>query len=110
MERFVKGDVVVLPFPFSDLSTSKKRPVLVVSNLPGEDIIVCPITSQIKINDFYVKLENKDFKSGKLNIKSFIRTNKLFTSHHSIVNYKIGSVNKELIKQVENKLIEMIKK
>lgn len=39
MEKFVKGDVVVIPFPFSDLSASKKRPALVVSNITGDDII-----------------------------------------------------------------------
>jgi mRNA interferase MazF len=40
MEKFVKGDVVVIPFPFSDLSASKKRPALVVSNITGDDIIL----------------------------------------------------------------------
>ena len=41
MEELVKGDVVVLPFPFSDLSASKKRPALVVATLRGDDIILC---------------------------------------------------------------------
>jgi mRNA interferase MazF len=44
MEKFVKGDVVVIPFPFSDLSASKKRPALVVSNITGDDIILCQIS------------------------------------------------------------------
>lgn len=38
MEKFIKGDVVVIPFPFSDLSQSKRRPALVVANLKGDDI------------------------------------------------------------------------
>ena len=46
MGRLIKGDVVVLPFPFSDLTANKKRPALVVANLSGDDIIVCLITSQ----------------------------------------------------------------
>jgi mRNA interferase MazF len=46
MERFVKGDIVVIPFPFSDLSGSKKRPALVLADLQGDDIILCQITSQ----------------------------------------------------------------
>jgi len=41
MGKFVKGDVVIIPFPFSDLSGGKKRPVFVVADLPGDDIIVC---------------------------------------------------------------------
>jgi len=46
MEKFVRGDIVVIPFPFSDLSGSKKRPALVLADLQGDDIILCQITSQ----------------------------------------------------------------
>ena len=45
MGRFIKGDVVVVPFPFSDLSTSKRRPALVLADLAGDDLILCQITS-----------------------------------------------------------------
>ncbi len=41
MAKFVKGDVVVVPFPFSDLTHSKRRPALVVSKLEGDDLILC---------------------------------------------------------------------
>ena len=44
MGAFVKGDVVVAPFPFSDLSATKKRPALVVATLTGDDVILCQIT------------------------------------------------------------------
>lgn len=50
MERFVKGDVVVLPFPFSDLTLSKRRPALVVAAPGGDDLILCQVTSQ-SVND-----------------------------------------------------------
>lgn len=46
MGKFVKGDVVVAPVPFSDLSNSKRRPALVVATLTGDDVILCQITSQ----------------------------------------------------------------
>jgi len=52
MARFIKGDIVVVPFPFSDLSTSKKRPALVLADLPGNDIILCQITSKL-VKDVY---------------------------------------------------------
>ncbi len=48
MERFVKGEIVVVPFPFSDLSNTKKRPSLVIAQLKGNDIILCQITSQFR--------------------------------------------------------------
>jgi len=61
MERFVKDDIVVIPFPFSDLSGSKKRPALVLADLQGDDIILCQITSQ-KIKDNYaIPVKNSDF-------------------------------------------------
>ena len=40
MEGLVKGDVVVVPFPFSDLSASKRRPAVVVANLTEDDLII----------------------------------------------------------------------
>jgi len=46
MERFVKGDIVVIPFPFSDLSGTKRRPALVIADFHGDDILLCQITSQ----------------------------------------------------------------
>ncbi|MFI5273274.1 MAG: hypothetical protein ACHQ4H_09625 [Ktedonobacterales bacterium] len=46
MGRFVRGDVVVIPFPFSDLTATKRRPALVVADLPGDDVILRQITSQ----------------------------------------------------------------
>jgi mRNA interferase MazF len=47
----VKGDVVVAPLPFSDLTSSKKRPALVVAGLTGDDFLLCQITSQAHRDD-----------------------------------------------------------
>jgi mRNA interferase MazF len=52
MERPVKGGIVVITFPFSDLSASKRRPALVMENMTGDDVILCQITSIAK-NDQY---------------------------------------------------------
>ncbi|MBX2962206.1 MAG: type II toxin-antitoxin system PemK/MazF family toxin [Cyclobacteriaceae bacterium] len=60
MEKFVKGDIVVVPFPFSDLSSSKRRPAMVIANLPGEDIILCQITSQLVKDEFSISLYDTD--------------------------------------------------
>jgi len=110
MEEFVKGDIVVLPFPFSDLSKSKKRPALIVAKLKGDDIILCQITSEARIDDYSIILEDKDFKQGKLNLNSLIRPNRLFTADKSIIIYKVGSLKESKIKEVEKVLINIIKK
>lgn len=109
MERFVKGDVVVLLFPFSDLSASKKRPALVVANLDGDDFILCQITSENRSDNYSITLNEGDFKYGKLNVVSIIRPNKLFTANKSIIQYKACSVNDRKIKETEEKLVKILR-
>jgi len=80
MAEFVKGDVVVVPFPFSNLSDSKRRPALVLSRLEGDDLILCQITSQ-QIRDRYaISLGERDFASGSLKQASNVRPNRIFTA------------------------------
>ena len=64
MARFVKGDVVVLPFPFSDLTNTKPRPALVVANQIQNDVILCQITSQNFRNSYSIAIDESDFNSG----------------------------------------------
>ena len=85
MGQFVKGDVVVIPFPFTDLTASKKRPAFVVADLPGDDIIVCQITSKSNYDPFALPINESDFVSGGLPVKSFIRPNKIFTSDKGLI-------------------------
>lgn len=107
MGRFVKGDVVVLPFPFSDLTANKKRPALVVANLTGDDVIVCLITSQNAKDIYAISLSNADFKSGNLKQDSNIRPNRVFTADSNIILYKIGALEKAKAEQVNEKILEI---
>ena len=109
MEKLVKGDVVVLPFPFSDLSASKKRPALVVATLRGDDIILCQITSVARNDKYSIPLKNRDFKQGKLNVDSMVRPNRLFTADISIILYKIGSLKENKSKEVEDAIIKIFR-
>ena len=108
MEKFVKGDVVVFPFPFSDLSSTKKRPALVISVFEGHDLLLCQITSQIELDSYSVKLNDSDFKSGNLNLPSFIRGNKLFTADKSLIQYKIGSLKDKKLNAVIDFICDII--
>lgn len=108
MERFVKGDIVVLPFPYSDMSGSKKRPALVLADLEGDDIILCQVTSQF-VKDYYaVAINNTDFKQGSLNQPSNIRPNRLFTADKSIIVRTAGTVKSEVLERVIEKLFKII--
>jgi len=108
MAKLVKGDIVVLPFPFSDLRASKKRPALVVAALHGDDVICCQITSEARFDDYAILLESLDFKDGNLRQTSMIRPNKLFTADTSIILYKIGSLKEMKIKKIEEKLVGIL--
>ena len=109
MEKFVKGDVVVTPFPFSDLKSLIKRPALIVANLKGEDLILCQITSRKHSDPYQIILNRKDFSEGNLNIDSFIKPSILFTLRDSVIIYKVGKINKNKIKEVEDKICNIIR-
>ena len=110
MEAFVKGDVVVLSFPFSDLSTTKRRPALIAANLEGDDIILCQITSKIRADAYSIFLKDSDFRKGSLKAESIIRPNKLFTADKSIILYKIGDLKDAKIKEVEEGIVKIFRK
>ncbi len=109
MERPVKGDVVVLSFPFSDLTTAKKRPALVATNLQGEDVILCQITSKERKDSYAISLEKNDFEKGVLKHTSNIRSNKIFTANKKILLYKIGTIRARKMEEVENTIIKIFK-
>lgn len=93
MAKFVKGDGVVVPFPFSDLTQSKRRLALVVATLEGDDIILCQITSKATRDNYSIELYDNDFSSGGLNQPSNIRPNRLFTADSHIILYQIGTLH-----------------
>jgi len=107
MERFVKGDVVVLPFPYTDLSTIKKRPALVIATLKGENIILAQITKVSRNDDDIISLEKSDFSSGTLKTDSYIMPSIIFTAESFSIEYKAGKLKSEKIKQVEKKLVDI---
>lgn len=77
MERFIKGDVVVVPFPFSDLTAAKRRPALIIAELSGDDLILCQITSNKIMDHYSIELNDNNFESGNLNKTSNIRPNRI---------------------------------
>ena len=109
MGKFVKGDIVVLPFPFSDLSASKKRPALVVASVqPFDDLILCMITSQSTTDARAVPLTATDFTTGGLPSVSNIRPNRLFTADSAIVVRIAGRLSTAKIEAVVTEIIRII--
>jgi mRNA interferase MazF len=110
MAKFVKGDVVVVPFPFSDFTQAKRRPALVLSVLEGDDLILCQITSQTIKDKYAILLTDDDFENGGLKQSSNIRPNRIFTTDSSIVLYRVGNLKIGKLEGVVESVIEIIRK
>ncbi len=100
MGTFVKGDIVVVPFPFSDLSNSKRRPAFVIRDFDNDDLLLCQITSKSLKNEFSIPISGENFASGSLNKVSNIRPDKIFTCSKNIILYKIGTLNENTAQKV----------
>jgi mRNA interferase MazF len=100
----VAGEVVVIPFPHTDLTVGKRRPALVIVDLPGQDLILCQITSRARSDAFSVPLDSSDFERGQLAQASFIRPQRLFTVEHRVILYSIGKVQAAKLNEVLGKV------
>jgi mRNA interferase MazF len=100
----VVGDVVVLPFPQTNLQAGKRRPALVVADLIGDDLILCQITKQSRADNYSISLAETDFIKGKLAVASFARANRLFTVEQSVILYIAAHVSDSKLAEVKTRI------
>lgn len=110
--KFTKGDIVIIPVPFTDNVSHKLRPTVVISNNSIHetgDVMIVQITSKYKPDNLNVLLTNEDV-SERLPVKSYIRVHKIFVLEQSLIKGKVSSLNKnkylELVEKIEN-IIEL---
>ena len=108
MARFVRGNVVVVPFPFSDLTHAKRRPALVLAELEGEDCILCQITSQTIRDRYAIGIDDNDFETGSLRRKSNVRPNRVFTVDARIILYEAGNLKPAKVNEAVDKLVKIL--
>ena len=106
MVKPVAGEVVVIPFRQTDLTAEKRRPALVIVDLPGPDLILCQITSRAHSDAFSVPLDSSDFDRGQLGVASFIRPQRLFTLEHHLILNSVGKVEAAKLDEVLRKVRE----
>src|SRR5947209_3406215 len=109
MGGFVKGDLVVLPFPFSDLSQAKRRPALVVASAGGDDLILCQMTSQANQDRHALLIDPADLASGTLNQPGHVRPNRLFTADRQIILYRIGSLKPHKLNAIIDAIVNVLR-
>jgi mRNA interferase MazF len=105
---FVKGDVVILPFPFSDLSATKRRPALVLAALSGDDVILCQITSRAVTNTNAIPITANDFADGSLHQDSNVRPDRLFTADSHIILYRAGGLTAAKVQEIVAKIVHVL--
>jgi len=105
-------DILIIPIPYTDMSTTKRRPVMVLSNdkynSSSDDIIVVGITSNISNKEYAVLLDNSGMEFGNIPKTSNIRADKIYALSQKIVVKKYGRVNKITFKAVVQKLNDLI--
>ncbi len=109
MEGFVKGDVVILEFPFSNLIKAKRRPSLIIKVPKGDDLIACQITGNSYEKSVEVPIKKEDFNKGNLKIESYLRLDKIFSVEKTLIKYKIGSLKKEKFDEILNGVCSFLK-
>ncbi len=111
--NYQKGDIVVIRFPFTDLTQTKKRPALIISNETINqtgDYLLVQITSKVKNDHFTLPIVTSDFSNNKpLPLPSYIRLHKIFLLNESLIISKVASVKPSFLKQVTNKILDFIK-
>jgi mRNA interferase MazF len=102
------GAVVLVPFPFSDLSASKLRPALVLADVGRGDWILCQITSNPYGDPNAVPLSEHAFRLGSLRLDSFVRPGKLFTASESLMLSEAGIVTGLILSKVADTVMALI--
>jgi mRNA interferase MazF len=98
MVKPVAGEIVVIPFPRAD--SGKRRPALVIADLPGADLILCQITGRAHSDGFAVPLDKTDCERGQVDQPCFIRPQRLFSVEHHIILHSVGKVTEEKLDEV----------
>ncbi len=109
MARYRQGDIVLIPYPYTDLTEIKQRPVVIISknNLNRPNYIVAKITSVIRNDQFSFSIHNRDL-NGTIPKTSEVRTNEIFTVHEDIIIKKYTSFKPSPLGSLLSKLCSNI--
>ena len=105
-------DIILIPIPFTELASQKKRPAIVISNNnyneTNEDIVVVALTSNIEPRDFTITLTSDDLEEGFLKVASMIRADKIYTLNKSIVLKTFGRVKPNILSEIKGSFLKLI--
>jgi mRNA interferase MazF len=107
-----QGDIVLVPVPFTDLSSTRRRPVIVLSNdayhASGDDMLVVAMTSNPRVTPYTVVISNKDIIAGTLNRPGTVRVEKVYTLSRKIIVKTFGRVSTAVLDDIRRILGHII--
>lgn len=109
MDAFATGQIIVVPFPFSDLSAQKYRPALILADAGRGDWVLCQITSNPFSDPAAIELNENAFRLGSLQRISYARPSKLFTANDSLFVNQVGVLHTAIFQQVRDAVVAMLR-
>jgi mRNA interferase MazF len=101
--------VVLVPFPFSDLTQSKLRPAVVLARAGQNDFVLCQLTSNPYADRLAVEIKGSDFAQGNLRRTSYARPGKLFTAHDSLIVAQVGVLEVQPFQSILDAVIDLLR-
>ena len=107
-----QGDIVLIPVPFTDLSSQKRRPVIVVSNnqYNGKtgDVVVVAMTSNPQITDYSFSVTSSNLVKGTLNRPGKVRVDKIYTMSQTMIAKTFSRVSPTTLDRIRTTLQDMV--
>ncbi|KAF0108242.1 MAG: PemK-like protein [Anaerolineaceae bacterium] len=109
MGTLATGQVVLVPFPFSDLSKTKMRPAVILAYAGRDDWILCQITSNPYGDSRSIEITDKHFQTGSLRVTSYARPGKLFTANSNLIAGQTGALKFDILEKLIDAVIALLK-
>lgn len=103
------GAVVLVPFPFSDLSNSKLRPAVALADAGKGDWVMCQVTSNRYSDPLAVELDGGRFLRGSLHLVSYARPGKLFTASQNLMVRQVGVLKADALQEIVDAVVKLLR-
>ena len=103
------GGVVLVPFPFSDLSQAKLRPAIVLADAGRGDWILCQVTSSPYGDPRAFHLTAASFRSGSLRSDSYARPGKLFTASRDLMVTEVAVLTASALREIIDAVVRTVR-
>ena len=91
--KYKTGDILLIRFPFTDLSNTKKRPVILIQDENDRGDFICFQITSKTTQDSLIEIQPNHLSNGKLKLKSNVKYDKCFTLNSSIIDKKLATAN-----------------